>query len=290
MDAPRKPRRRKPSGIPSVVSIALVLFSLGLLGISIFAAREVSRYLKEEFLVEVYFADSADDEAAEKLTAAIAREPWALSADFVHKEKAAEKMKADFGEDFLQYYGSNFFPHKADLHIKAEFTGTESVAKIAAGLRTMPLVEDVRYQPDMLDQITANLRIAQWIILSVSLILVLVAISLIGSSLRLNVFASRFIIKSMQLVGATEGFIIYPFVKKFLGYAFWGWLLSLLLLGGTLTMGWYLLAPWGHLNELYIIPLIVLAVVLLFTGLILAAMSAWFGARKYLRMKIEQLY
>jgi cell division transport system permease protein len=291
MQASRKTRRRRPSGLPSVVSIGLVLFSLGLLGISVFAAREVSRYLKEEFLVEVFFADSAQDIDAEQFTAQLTKQPWALSATFIHKDKAAERLKNEIGEDFLQYYGTNFLPHKTDLHLRAEFTKPTEVARIAAEIRRNPLIEDVRYQPDMLDQITQNLRTAQWVMLAISAIMVLIAVSLISSSLRLSVFASRFLIKSMQLVGATEMFIIMPFIRKFAGYALWGWLMALALLAGSIAAAWYLTAFSTAVTLLQHAPqFALLAGILLVIGLILAVFSAWFGARKYLRMKIEQLY
>jgi len=127
--------------------------------------------------------------------------------------------------------------------------------------------------------------------LAISAIMVLIAVSLISSSLRLSVFASRFLIKSMQLVGATETFIIMPFIRKFAGYALWGWLLAMTLLAGAIAAAWYLTAFSTAVTLLQHAPqFALLAGILLVIGLILAVFSAWFGARKYLRMKIEQLY
>ncbi len=290
METERKTRRRRPSGIPSIVSIGLVLFSLGLLGLSIIFAREASRSLKEEFLIEVFFKDSTDAMAAEVFSAELGKKPWAKSALFVHQNVAAQKMTEEYGEDFLQYYGVNFFPHKTELHLKAEYAAPANVKAITTSIQVNPMVDEVRYQPDMLDQITRNINMAQGIIGILSLILVLVAVSLISSALRLSIFASRFLIKSMQLVGATEFFIIKPFIGRFIGFAFWGWIIAMMLLSLSLSFFVYKLGIAAFDPDQLTGPFIALSGMLLLSGVILATISAWFGARKYLRMKIDQLY
>lgn len=290
MELERKTRKRRPSGVPSVVSIGLVLFSLGLLGLSVIFAREASKSLKEEFLIEVFFKDSTDALEAEVFSSALSKNPWAKSALFVHQNIAAQKMTEEYGEDFLQYYGVNFFPHKTELHLKAAYAAPASVKAITAMIQSNKMVDEVRYQPDMLDQITKNINTAQWVIGVLSLMLVLVAISLISSALRLSIFASRFLIKSMQLVGATEFFIIRPFIWRFVSFALWGWLIAIGLLSLTLSFFVYKLGMSAIDPQVLMLPLLILTASLLLSGIILAAISAWFGARKYLRMKIDQLY
>jgi len=290
VETERKTRRRRPSGIPSIVSIGLVLFSLGLLGLSIIFAREASRSLKEEFLIEVFFKDSTDALAAEVFTGALGKKPWTKSVLFVHQDAAAQKMTEEYGEDFLQYYGVNFFPHKTELHLEAAYTAPANVKAITGAIQANPMVDEVRYQPDMLDQITQNINLAQWVIGALSVILVLVAVSLISSALRLSIFASRFLIKSMQLVGATEFFIIRPFMYRFVGFAFWGWIISVVLLSLSISFFVYKLGIAAFDPDKLTGPFLALSGILLLSGVILAMLSAWFGARKYLRMQIDQLY
>jgi len=290
VETERKTRRRRPSGIPSIVSIGLVLFSLGLLGLSIIFAREASRSLKEEFLIEVFFKDSTDALAAEVFTGELGKKPWTKSVLFVHQDAAAQKMTEEYGEDFLQYYGVNFFPHKTELHLKAAYTAPANVKAITGAIQANPMVDEVRYQPDMLDQITQNINLAQWVIGALSVILVLVAVSLISSALRLSIFASRFLIKSMQLVGATEFFIIRPFMYRFVGFAFWGWIISVVLLSLSISFFVYKLGIAAFDPDKLTGPFLALSGILLLSGVILAMLSAWFGARKYLRMQIDQLY
>ncbi|MEN9511113.1 MAG: hypothetical protein RLZZ370_932, partial [Bacteroidota bacterium] len=170
------------------------------------------------------------------------------------------------------------------------YAAPASVKAITSMIQANNMVDEVRYQPDMLDQITKNINTAQWVIGVLSLMLVLVAISLISSALRLSIFASRFLIKSMQLVGATEFFIIRPFIWRFVSFALWGWIIAVSLLSLTLGFFVYKMGMSAFDPQALAIPLVILSASLLLSGIILAAISAWFGARKYLRMKIDQLY
>lgn len=210
------------------------------------------------------------------------------SVEFVDKQQAAEKMKTELGQDFIEALGANPLPHGSLIYLKSNFTNDAFVKKFAADLMLNPLVSDVRYPVNLLQEMNRNISVIGTILLALSFVFLIIAIGLINSTIRLTMFAKRFTIKSMLLVGATEWFIIKPFLAKFAMVGLISALIAGALLSGVLTLliYWY---PW--LFELFDAKLYIFIFgVLILTGILIVEISAWFSTRKYLRIKLDLLY
>jgi cell division transport system permease protein len=222
------------------------------------------------------------------------KEKWYKSSRFVSREDGLKEMANSNDPAFMQYVELNALPLSLELYFKAEFASATQIEKVSAELQKMPIVESVVYQKNLLETVNDNVAKIQLTLLGLTVIFVIIAIGLIHNSTRLNIFANRFIIKSMQLVGATHGFIIRPIIGKFVLYAIIAFPISLLLLFGALRGVQYVWSGFGSLTEFarFIEPqhaVIYLAGTAI-SGILIAAGSAWFSTRKYLRSKIENLY
>jgi cell division transport system permease protein len=289
-----KTKRKKPSIIPSVLSLALVMFMLGLLGFSVLGFNGLSKSLVEGSGIDVYFKDTVSEPYAFAFEKALQSEKWLKKTHFISREEGLKQMGDKYDDDFMQYVQASELPLSLEVFFKAENATPENIAATARKLEANPGVEDVVYQKNLVESVAKNLKKIQYILLALVILFTLIAIGLINSSTRLSIFANRFIIKSMQLVGATNSFIVRPFVLKFFKHA----LIAIPIAAAFLFLLLYgLHYLWkefvtirefaGFVNWQYAV--IVFAGIATF-GIILAIICAWFSTRKYLRTKIENLY
>ncbi|MCC7299321.1 MAG: hypothetical protein IT244_13385 [Bacteroidia bacterium] len=289
-----KTKRKKPSIIPSVLSLALVMFMLGLLGFSVLGFNGLSKSLVEGSGIDVYFKDTVSEPYAFAFEKALQSEKWLKKTHFISREEGLKQMGDKYDDDFMQYVQASELPLSLEVFFKAENATPENIAATARKLEANPGVEDVVYQKNLVESVAKNLKKIQYILLALVILFTLIAIGLINSSTRLSIFANRFIIKSMQLVGATNSFIVRPFVLKFFKHA----LIAIPIAAAFLFLLLYgLHYLWkefvtirefaGFVNWQY--AAIVFAGIAIF-GIILAIICAWFSTRKYLRTKIENLY
>ncbi len=289
-----KSKRRRPSALPGIISLALVMFMLGLLSLTYLGFQGLSKSLVESSSLDVYFKDSCTSEQVKSLEQELSREKWYKNSRFVSREEGMKEMAESNDPAFMQYVELNALPLSLELFFKAEFASAPQLEKVAEKLRQLPLVESVVYQKNLLESVNDNVAKVQLTLLGLTCIFVIIAIGLIHNSTRLNIFANRFIIKSMQLVGATHGFIIRPIIGKFILYALIAFPISLIMLFGAMKGIHTIWDGLGSIAEIagFIEPLQA-AVCLTATalcGILIAAGSAWFSTRKYLRSKIENLY
>ncbi|MCH8905331.1 MAG: hypothetical protein IIA45_15640 [Bacteroidetes bacterium] len=282
------PKRSKPTFFYSIVSIALVLYMLGLLGVIVLDAKKLSDYFKENIEISVYLKDNVKEADLLKLTKVFDAEPYVKSNTFISKEDALEIMKErDEGFDF-DLPGYNPLPASFSIFLNAVYANPDSLKIIEKEILTYDEVLNVFYDKKLVSLMNKNVKRIGAGILVLSLLLFVNAITLINNTIRLSMYSSRFLIKSMQLVGATWKFITYPFIMKGVMNGLISGILSTTALFGTI---YYAQTRVPDLVLLYDIQnFLILFFVLLFIGMFISWWSTRSAVRKYLRMKLDDLY
>ena len=271
-----------------VLSIALVLFLLGLLGMLILNAKKVSDHFKEQVVVTIYLKDSAKDVETKQLEKSLAMADYVKSTEYVSKEQAAEFMKVENGEDFMDFVGYNPLQNSIDVHLKADFVTSEHLEKISAEAINKNFVQEVTYDNDLVNLMNDNVKKISFWVLIISGIFTLIAVLLINSSIRLAVYSKRFTIKTMQMVGATKRFIRKPFVNTHVKLGLIGSVLAAIMLSLSL---YYIQNNFEYFNFESEIPLIItmFGAISVFS-VIITYLCTYFATQKFLKIKIEQLY
>lgn len=280
--------RLRSSYISLVVSVSLVLFMLGILGLVLINAKELSDYFRESLSFSVMFDDTAREADIRMMQKDLDAKEYVKSTQYISKEEAATKMQEELGEDFISFLGDNPLPASIDVYLLSDYTGPDSVAKIESYLREYPFVEDIYYQESLLFLINDNIKKISLFLLIISLFLFLIALTIINNTIRLSVYSKRFIIRTMQLVGATRAFIRKPFILQGILHGFIASLLSL-----TLLMGLVLLVEKGFFSMFSMentILLVFLGVLIIIIGIVINIISTFFSVNKYLRMSDDKLY
>jgi len=206
-------RRVITSYFSVVLSIFLVLFLLGILGLFVINSKLLSDNFKEEIAMTVLFKTEASDSTITAFNEELKTAKFAKSFEYISKEKAAEKHMKVIGEDFMQFLGVNPLQNSFDIHLKADYVTNQGIAQIENRLRKNDMIADVVYDKQLVTLVNDNIKnISMWILI-ISCCFAFVSVLLINSSLRLSIFANRFIIKTMQIVGATKSFSRNPFIR-----------------------------------------------------------------------------
>ena len=202
------------SSITTVVSLSLVLFMLGLLGIVILNTNKLSDNLKENIGIQIILNENAKEADIQHLTKMLDISDYVKSTEFITKENAAKRLQEDLGEDFIDFLGYNPLLPSINVHVKAAYANTDSLSTIEKKLAANKLVKEMVYQKSLVTMINENVKKISLVILIFSTLLMTIALALINNTIRLSIYSKRFIIKTMQLVGATQGFVRMPFVLK----------------------------------------------------------------------------
>ena len=281
-------RRLISSYFSVVISIALVLFLLGLLGMLVLNAKTISNNFKERVVMTIYLNNSAKQVEINQLEKSLSLSNYVKSTKYVSKEDAADFMKGEYGEDFLDDVGYNPLQNSIDVNLKAEFVTAHNLDSISQATLNKKFVEDVRYDKDLVSIMNSNVkRISVWILV-ISALFSLIAVLLINSSIRLAVYSKRFIIKTMQMVGATKQFIRRPFIWKSVRLGIIGSILALI---GMAIVFYYLNATFPELELLsnpFLIASLFIGVFAL--GIIITWISTFFATQRFLNLKTDQLY
>ncbi len=281
-------RRLISSYFSVVLSIALVLFLLGLLGMLILNAKKVSDHFKEQVVLTIYLKDTAKDVEMKQLEKSLAMSDYVKSTEYVSKEQAAEFMKAENGEDFMDFVGYNPLQNSIDVHLKADFVTSDQLEKISDEALSKNFVDDVDYDNDLVTLMNNNVKKISFWVLVISGIFTLIAVLLINSSIRLAVYSKRFTIKTMQMVGATKQFIRRPFVWKSVRLGIIGGFIALT---GMAIVLYYLNRTFPELELISNPVLITLLFVFVFTlGIIITWISTHIATQRFLNLKTDQLY
>ncbi len=281
-------RRLISSYFSVVLSVFLVLFLLGILGLFVINSKKLSDDFKEEIAMTVFFKNEANDSTLVAFGEKLKSEPYVKTSVYVTKEQAAKQHTDIIGEDFLTFLGENPLQNSYDIHLKADFIDTENIRKIESDLRTNEMVSDVVYDKQLVNLVNDNIKkVSMWILI-ISGIFALIAVLLINSSMRLSIYSNRFIIKTMQMVGATKSFIRKPFIIRSVKLGIIGSILAILALIGTLI---YLNTSYPNLKILdnqLLIGAVLLGV--LIVGILITWISTFFATQRFLNLRTDDLY
>ncbi|TDI80501.1 MAG: FtsX-like permease family protein [Bacteroidetes bacterium] len=281
-------RRLISSYFSVVLSISLVLFLLGLLGLFLIHSNQLSRYFKEQIPLSIYLKDSAKEVEINQLKQSLEMADYTKSATYVSKEEAAEQHMETIGEDYLEFLGYNPLQNSIDVELLAEFVTSEQLKDIADEIRLKDFVAEVEYDELLVELFDKNIKVISFWVLVFSGVFLIIAVLLINSSIRLSVYAKRFTIKTMQMVGATKHFIRRPFIWKNIRLGFIG---SIIAMSGVSGVVYILDNTWPQLELLS--DKLLLGGLLLFIismGIFIAWLSTFFATQRFLNLRTDELY
>lgn len=276
------------SGVSSAFSIGMAMFISGVFLLILLIGKKTSDHLRENVVMSVYLQENHSAGAKDSLALEIKAMTGVKSVGYIDKDSAARALEKDLGQDFVSVIGYNPLPRSLEVRMKPEFATREAMQIIKSQILKNVHVMDVEYQETLLDKINENIRIIGAALFSITIIMLLIAVALIHSNIRLGLYSRRFLIRSMQLVGATSWFITRPFIAKSVLFGLIGGILAVLFLFIT-----YLgLASWipdleGQIQHM---ELLIIGGSLLISAILISAISTLFATRKYLKLRLEDLY
>jgi cell division transport system permease protein len=280
--------RLRSSYVTLVISVSLVLFLLGVLGLVLINARELSDYLRESLSFSIWLDDDAKEPDIRMLQKDLDAKPYVKSTQYISKDAAALKMKKDLGEDFISFLGDNPLPPSIDVYLYAGYTSPDSVAKIEKYVRVYPFVKEVQYAESLLFLINENVNKISLFLLVISSFLFLIALTIINNTIRLSIYSKRFLIRTMQLVGATRSFIRKPFLIQSAVHGLLAALVAMSLLMGLLYLIEKEFFMMFSFESTYL--LLLLGAAIIATGVLINIISTYFSVNKYLSISEDKLY
>jgi len=287
-EASASAKKTKTIYISTVFGIAMVLLMIGLLGLILVNAHNLSRYVKENIVLNVFVDDGAHETDVLQLQKEIEANPMVKQTEYVSKELAARNLQKDLGEDAIKFLGYNPLSPSLDVYLKAEYANNTDIERFKNGLLKNKLVKEVKYQQLLVDQMNKNLTNISLVILGFAAIFVVLSVALINNTIRLAIYSQRFLIKSMQLVGATKGFIRKPFLLYGIWHGLLGGLIAIIILIGTLSLAYKEvpdLVILQNYTEFGIVFIIVIGI-----GVFISGFSTYLAVNKFLRLKLYDLY
>ncbi|VAW29550.1 Cell-division-associated, ABC-transporter-like signaling protein FtsX [hydrothermal vent metagenome] len=274
----------------SLVSIMLVLFTLGFLGLLVVHAKILSNYIKENIGFEIIIKPGVKEAEVIRLQKQLDIRDYVKTTEYITKKEALHRLKKSLGNNFVNFFGKGDNPllSSIDVRFNAAWANNDSISKIENQLLKKPFVKEVYYQKSLVQEIDRNLSKITLILLILSAILLIIAVALMNNSIRLAIYSRRFVIKSMQLVGATRGFIRRPFVWKGMLQGFYSAIFALILLTAVLGVARENLPELAAIESTEMIGLVYVFVVLL--GMAVTGLSTFFSVNRYLDMNKHNLY
>lgn len=270
------------------ISTAMVLILLGMVVLTVFTGKNLSSYAKERLTVTMILAENMTEPEAQNLCEKVKKLPYIASINYISKEQALKEGTKELGADPSEFAGMNPFTASIELQLTPDYANNDSIAKISKQLQQYKKVSEIDYRQDLIDSVNNTLRKISFVLLFLAALLTIVSFSLINNTVRLSVYARRFSIHTMKLVGASWGFIREPFLKRAITQGFVSALIALVILGSG-VYGLYQYEPeiqkflsWEELA-------ITAGTVLLF-GVLITTLCAWGSVNKFLRMKAGDLY
>jgi cell division transport system permease protein len=271
-----------------VISVSLVLFLLGILGLVIINAKELSDYFRESLSFSVILDEDAREADIRMLQKDLDAKPSVKSTEYVSRDEAAVKMKEEMGEDFISFLGDNPLPPSIDVYLYAGYTNRDSVGKFEKYILEYPFVKEVWYEDSLLYLINENVRKISIFLLIISSFLFLIAVTIINNTIRLAIYSKRFLIRTMQLVGATRAFIRKPFLIRSIYHGVLSALTAMLLLMGLLYLieKEFLMLFSFESTKL----LVILGILLIIAGILINLVSTFLSVNRYLVISEDKLY
>jgi len=278
----------RSSYVSLIISVSLVLFMLGILGLVLINSRELSDFYRESLSFSVILNDASKEADIRMLQKDLDAKPYVKSTSYVSKDEAASKMKEELGEDFVSFLGDNPLPPSIDVFLVSSYTLPDSVAKIEKYIQQYPFVKEVYYPESLLILINENVRKISLFLLVISSFLFLIAITIINNTIRISIYSKRFLIRTMQLVGANRSFIRKPFLVQSAIHGFISALIAITLIMGMLYLiekKFFVMMSFQNINLL-----ILLGGGLVLAGIIINVVSTFFSVNRYLSISEDKLY
>ena len=281
-------RRRRMQLVTLCISTSMVLVLLGLVVLSVLTSRNLSVWVKENLTVTVMLSDDASVNDAKRLCKALYHRPYSRNIDYVSKDQALKEQSAAMGSDPSEFLGANPFVATLELQLKSDYANRDSLKWIVKELKKQPIVTDVAYQADLMDEVNRNLTNINFVLLFLSLLLTFVSFALIKNTVRLSVYSRRFLIHAEKLVGASWGFIRKPFLNQALLV---GILAAILAIGvlGLIVYGIYYYEP-AILAVITWQEMVITGSAVMLFGIIITAVCSWISVGHFLRMTAGDLY
>ncbi len=287
--AKQKPSRKvKTFYISTIFSISLVLLMVGLLGLIVLHGKNLSNFVKENIVLNIILNENTKEVDIFKLQKEIENHEAVKSTQYISKELAARNLSKDLGEDFVKFLGYNPLLSSIDVYLKAEYANNEVIKNFEKQLTRKDMVKEVIYQQSLIDLVNDNLRTISIVIFGFGVVLLLIAIALINNTIRLAMYSQRFLIRSMQLVGATKGFIRKPFIQAGLMHGFIGALIAISFLIGVLFVARKEVPDLIILQDYF--EFMILFIGIISMGLIISFFSTIMAVNKYLNQSTDDLY
>lgn len=281
-------QRLRSSSLSSIISISLVLFMLGVIGILVFNAKKLSDYVKENIGFSIFLQEDVREVDANFLRKTLDASSFVRYTEYISKDRAAKELKEELGEDFIDFLGYNPLSASIDVRMKAEYANQDSINKIETYLLQFKQVKEVHYQKSLVNLINENVSKISLVIIIFSSLLLFISLVLINNTIRLSVYSRRFLINTMKLVGATAGFIRKPFLVKSILHGLYASLIAISMLSGIIYLVKKELADLVDIVDIQFIVIIFGAVTIV--GILINLISTYFAVNKFLRLKADDLY
>nr|WP_319400783.1 permease-like cell division protein FtsX [uncultured Carboxylicivirga sp.] len=281
-------KKLRSSYVTTTISIALVLFLLGIIGLLSLNAQRLSQYVKENIGFTVMVKDNAREAEVKRLEKMLSTSPFVKQTEYIDKERAAKELKEELGEDFVEFLGYNPLLSSIEVKLYADYAHPDSIAGVEKMIMEFPQVKEVLYQKNLIHLVHKNVKKISLVLLIFAVLLLLIAVALINNTIRLSVYSKRFLIRTMQLVGATKGFIRQPFLVTSILHGFTGAVLAIVLLSGLIYATNHELAGVIGFQNLDLI--MILFGIVIVCGVMITLLSTYFAVNKYLNLRTDDLY
>ncbi|HMK20243.1 MAG TPA: permease-like cell division protein FtsX [Chitinophagaceae bacterium] len=281
-------KRGKPSYFMSILGVTLVLFLMGIIGLITINGRKIITSLKESLEVQVFLKQNIKDTARERLQNYIAAQPYVKEIKYTDKETAKKEWIKTGGEDFTEFIDNSLLPPSIDFKLKADFLDSARLVAIKADISQFPIVDEVKYPTAVVQKMSSNLRMVSIYLLIAAILISAVVIILIDNTIRLAMFSNRFLIKTMQMVGATRWYIAKPLdMRAVINGAISGIIATAIVYVLVISLESFF-AGFRALRDTQ--SLLLLGFVLIVLGICITVFSTHRSVLKYLRMKLDELY
>jgi cell division transport system permease protein len=281
-------QKARPSYVYSIIGVALVLFMLGLLGIVVLNAQKLSDYFKENIEFSFVLMDNTTAEQAMIIKNKLLTNPNVKSVEYITKEDALNRFKENFKEDFMELIEYNPLYASLNFHVNSSYTNPDSIKIIEQQFMATRHIKELYYQHSLVDTMNQNAQKISILIIVIVIILFFIALALIDNTIKLVMYSNRFLIKSMQLVGATRWFISKPFIIRSVINGLLSSLIAIILLG---TLGFYANSIIEELATLITIEnYLLLFSIIILIGVVISVWSTYRSVTKYLKLKLDDLY
>lgn len=272
----------------TTISVSLVLFLIGLECVVLMSARELVRYVRESVALTIVLNEEVTSDEIQRMQTLMEAAPYCLDVQFISREQALQEHIDNLGEDPQKFLGYNPLTDAFEIHLYEQYTLSDSILTIEQQLRSLPYVDNILYQQDIVKTLDHNLNEISVVLLLVALALLIIALVLISNTIQLQVYSKRFIINTMRLVGATPWVIKWPFIRRNLLMGFEASLIACTMLAFAY---YYCMERLGvMLFPMTKMHIGFLVAVVLLCGLIITFLASLAATNRYIRMKTNKLY